>query len=123
MPPRRPGPLPVIVLPRLRLLKGTVIVLGPGKADLLEAIGQAGSIRGAATALGMSYMRAWSLVRVMNSAFRRPLVQSVRGGSGHGGAVVTPTGKRIVALYREMEAAALDAVGPGLARLRRDLCG
>ncbi len=121
VPPRRTGPQPVVVLPRLRFQRGPVIVLGPGKADLLEAIGRAGSIRGAATALGMSYMRAWSLVRVMNAAFRTPLVRSVRGGTGHGGAVVTPLGLRVVVLYREMERAALDAVAPGLVRLKRDL--
>lgn len=121
MPTRRTGPQPVVVLPRLRFLRGKVIALGPGKAELLEAIAREGSIRAAATALGMSYMRAWSLVRVMNSAFRSPLVRSVRGGTGHGGAVVTPLGKRVAALYREMEVAALEAVAPGLARLKRDL--
>ncbi len=98
-----------------------MIVLGPGKADLLEAIDRTGSIRAAAADLGMSYMRAWSLVRVMNAAFRTPLVQSVRGGTGHGGAVVTPLGMRVVTLYREMERAALDAVAPGLVRLKRSL--
>ena len=121
VPARRTGPTSVVVVPRLRFQRGPVIVLGPGKADLLEAIARAGSIRGAATALGMSYMRAWSLIRVMNAAFRTPLVRSVRGGTGHGGAVVTPLGIRVVVLYREMERAALDAVAPGLVRLKRDL--
>lgn len=121
VPPRRTTPLPVVVLPRIRFQRGPVIVLGPGKADLLEAVARTGSIRAAATELGMSYMRAWSLVRVMNTEFRSPLVHLVRGGPDHGGAVLTPAGTRVATLYREMEQAALDAVAPGLERLRRDL--
>jgi len=111
----------VEVVPRLRFMRGAVIVLGPGKADLLEAIERAGSVRAAASALGMSYMRAWSLVRVVNSEFRSPLVRLERGGTTHGGAILTPLGRRIARLYREMERAALDAVVPGLTRLRREL--
>lgn len=121
MSPRPAAPTRVVVLPRLRFVRGAVIVLGPGKADLLEAIERTGSIRAAASALGMSYMRAWSLVRVMNTRFRTPLVRSERGGTAHGGATLTPLGVRVVRLYREMEQAALDAVAPGLTRLKRDL--
>lgn len=36
--------------------------LGPGKADLLDAIARTGSISKAAKAMGMSYSRAWTLV-------------------------------------------------------------
>ena len=104
-------------------MRGAVIVLGPGKADLLEAIERTGSIRAAASALGMSYMRAWSLVRVMNTQFRSPLVRSERGGTAHGGATVTPLGVRVVRLYREIEQAALGAVAAGLARLKKELKG
>ncbi|MHB8798559.1 MAG: winged helix-turn-helix domain-containing protein [Thermoanaerobaculia bacterium] len=111
----------VEVVPRLRFMRGAVIVLGPGKADLLEAIERAGSVRAAASALGMSYMRAWSLVRVVNTEFRSPLVRLERGGTAHGGASLTPLGRRVALLYREMERAALDAVVPGLTQLRKDL--
>lgn len=45
--------------PRLRILLGEAITLGPGKADLLEAIGRTGSISAAAREMGMSYLRAW----------------------------------------------------------------
>ncbi|MGH8717510.1 MAG: winged helix-turn-helix domain-containing protein, partial [Burkholderiales bacterium] len=36
--------------------------MGPGKADLLEAIERHGSISAAAREMGMSYRRAWMLV-------------------------------------------------------------
>ena len=41
------------------------VVLGPGKADLLEAIAHHGTVRDAAAELGMSYMRAWKLVQTI----------------------------------------------------------
>lgn len=107
MPRKRPT---IDVLPRLRVMQGDVILLGPGKADLLEAIGREGSIRAAAEALGMSYMRAWSLVRTMNEAFREPLVESTRGGGG--GATLTREGTKVLALYRDMQQRALRAVAP-----------
>ena len=90
--------------PRIRIVgdDGT-IVLGPGKADLLDAIARTGSIRAAAAELGMSYMRAWTLIRTMNDAFREPLVEKVRGGSEQGGAQLTPSGKKVLELYRRME--------------------
>ncbi|HEV7919743.1 MAG TPA: LysR family transcriptional regulator [Thermoanaerobaculia bacterium] len=97
------------LLPRLRLMQGGAILLGPGKADLLEAIARRGTIRDAATALGMSYMRAWKLVQVMNEGFREPLVVVHRGGAGRGSSELTPAGELVLRLYREMEAAALKA--------------
>lgn len=118
---RQAAPRRVDVVPRLRFLRGAVVVLGPGKADLLEAIERTGSVRAAAAALGMSYMRAWSLVKVVNAEFRSPLVRLERGGTAHGGARMTPLGLRVARLYREMERAALDAVAPGAALLKKEL--
>jgi molybdate transport system regulatory protein len=90
--------------PRLRIVDADgTIVLGPGKADLLEAIARSGSIRAAAEELGMSYMRAWTLVKTMNAAFRSPLVEKERGGAGQGGAQLTKAGARVLRLYRRME--------------------
>jgi len=107
--------------PRLRLESGGEIALGPGKADLLEAVAANGSIRAAAEALGMSYARAWQLVRTMNDSFVEPLVATERGGGGGGGARLTAAGERALALYREMERACEGAAAPAFARLRRML--
>ena len=70
--------------PRLRVLMGSSIAMGPGKADLLQAIADAGSITRAARHMGMSYRRAWLLVETMNLCFRAPLVAASRGGAGGG---------------------------------------
>ena len=82
---------------------GTEIAIGPGKADLLQAIAESGSISESARRLGMSYRRAWLLVDTMNRCFREPLVASATGGSGGGGARVTPFGERVLAQYRGLE--------------------
>ena len=105
---------------KLRLLHGDDIAMGPGKADLLDAIAQAGSISAAARRMNMSYRRAWLLVEVMNRCFAEPVVARAVGGSHGGGAQLTATGVQVLAAFRTMEAAALDAAqlhGAALARL------
>lgn len=104
---------------RLRLVRGGTIVLGPGKADLLDAVRDSGSLRKAAAELGMSYMRAWSLVKTMNAAFREPLVALARGGASHGGATLTPSGAKVLALYRRMETRCDEATSAQAATLKR----
>ncbi len=101
--------------PRLRVLLGATIAIGPGKADLLDAISRSGSISAAAKDMGMSYRRAWLLVDAMNASFREPLVHSTRGGRGGGGARLTPLGHEALARYRAMEARAADCLADDMA--------
>ena len=75
--------------PRLRILLGSAIAIGPGKAALLEAIGDTGSIAAAGRRMGMSYRHAWLLAKTMNACFRGPLVEATKGGVGGGGAHLT----------------------------------
>ncbi|MFO1201203.1 MAG: LysR family transcriptional regulator [Tabrizicola sp.] len=97
-------------------------MLGPGKAQLLEGIRETGSIASAGRQMQMSYKRAWSLVEEMNAAFAMPLVASVRGGAGGGGAALTDTGVEVLRLYRDAltraEAAAIEPVAALEAMLR-----
>ena len=112
------------VRPRIRITDDQgVIAIGPGKADLLAAIAASGSIRAAAGELGMSYMRAWTLVKTMNAAFRSPLVEKLRGGSHQGGARLTDRGQAVLGLYRQMEKSASAAISPEWRRMRRQLAG
>ena len=96
--------------PRLRILLGRSIAIGPGKAELLSLIGDTGSISAAARAMGMSYRRAWTLVETMNTAFREPLVAAATGGKGGGGASVTAFGYEVLKRYRAMEEKAAASV-------------
>lgn len=100
------------VRPRLRVYHGDEIALGPGKVDLLQAIDEAGTLAEAARRLGMSYMRAWKLLQTMNSCFKEPLVDTARGGAGHGKATLTATGRAALTLYRRMELEAAQAIEP-----------
>jgi molybdate transport system regulatory protein len=68
--------------------------------------------------MGMSYMRAWTLIKTMNACFKEPLVMAVRGGPAHGGATLTETGKQALKLYQEMERDCLAATKPRWRKLR-----
>ncbi len=114
-----PIPVTPALLPKIRILIGAVVAIGPGKADLLAAIERTGSISAAARQMGMSYRRAWLLVEAMNSAFREPLVETLTGGEGGGGARVTKLGEEILRRYRAMESRAARSVAPELRQLSR----
>jgi len=103
----------------MRVLCGEDIALGPGKVDLLALIGETGSIREAAERMGMSYMRAWTLVKTMNACFREPLVVASRGGKERGGAVLTETGRKALELYQELDVLSLKACADTWRQLRQ----
>lgn len=106
---------------RLRVLFGPDVVLGPGKADLLEGIRDTGSISAAGRQMQMSYKRAWDLVEALNGYFKQPLVQTSKGGSGGGGAELTVFGEQVLAAYRRIEARSTEAVADELRWLRSKL--
>ena len=105
------------IAPRFRINAGRRFAFGPGKAELLEHIGATGSIREAAAAMEMSYMRAWSIVKSLDRAFAEPLVVKTRGGTTGGGAQLTETGREVLRLFREIEAATEKAIRAPVARL------
>ena len=104
--------------PRIRILLGSSIAIGPGKAALLEAIGETGSIAAAGRRMGMSYRRAWVLAKTMNACFREPLIEAAKGGVGGGGARLTAMGREVLRLYRAMEDHATTAVVADMKKLR-----
>ncbi len=92
---------------RIRIDLGPGNALGSGKIGLLEAIERGGSLTRAAQALGMSYRRAWGLLRELNAQLGEPVALATVGGTRGGGAQLTPLGRGVIAAYREVEAAAL----------------
>lgn len=107
--------------PRFRIYRGREIAIGPGKADLLKAISETGSINQAARKLNMSYMRAWKLIRTMNACFRNPVIVASRGGKQKGGARLTPAGTRILELYRRLETESIQATKKIWKEIQRQL--
>ncbi|MES2493880.1 MAG: ModE family transcriptional regulator [Pseudomonadota bacterium] len=83
--------------------------MGPGKADLLEAIRDNGSISAAGRRLRMSYRRAWLLVNAMNRCWAGPLVATSPGAAPGSGARLTPLGATVLLHYRAIQSTASSA--------------
>lgn len=72
--------------------------IGPGKIALLQALKEHGSLGAAASALGMSYRRAWALSEQINGLAERPLIKKESGGARRGGATLTDDGLALLDL-------------------------
>lgn len=101
----------------LRISLDPETLLGPGKAALLQAIDETGSIAAAGRRTGMSYKRAWYLIDTMNGYFNEPVVLSTKGGNSRGGARLTATGRKVLECYRRMEKKTRAAIAGDLAKL------
>lgn len=78
--------------------------LGNGRIVLLERIKEHGSISVAAKSMNMSYRHAWDLVDSMNRQARTPLVETIAGGKGGGGAKLTEAGEKAIESFRQLYA-------------------
>ena len=80
------------------------IFLGDTRIRLLEAIALHGSITQAAKAVPLSYKAAWDAIDTMNNLSDQPLVLRAAGGRQGGGTQLTSYGKKVIDLYRALEA-------------------
>lgn len=78
--------------------------LGDTRIRLLEAVDKHGSITQAAKAVPLSYKAAWDAIDAMNNLADQPLVIRSAGGRHGGGTALTEHGRKVVALYRALEA-------------------
>ena len=78
---------------------------GPGVADLLERVDRLHSLRKATIEMDMAYSKAWKIVKVAEENLGFPLLVSVTGGKGGGGAELTQDGKGFLEGYRRYEQA------------------
>ncbi len=105
----RLGPLKL----KAQIFCGEEPAIGPGKADLLEAIEKTGSISAAGRAMGLSYRRAWLLVDSMNHCWTERLVETTAGGGATKGARLTASGRLVLDGYRELERQLASAAAQG----------
>lgn len=101
--------------------------LDHGPADkriaILRQIGAGGSISQAARAVGVSYKAAWQALDTLTNLAGVPLVERVVGGTGGGGAVLTPAGQALLDAAQAMDAARAEVLArlsgqaPAAARL------
>ena len=105
---------------KIQIMCGDEIAMGPGKADLLDAIAVCRSISAAGRAMGMSYRRTWLLVDAMNRCWQGPLVATMPGNQ-KAGAHLTPLGEEVLARYRQLHSDAAQAGSSAFAAIAGQL--
>ncbi len=76
---------------------------GPGVVLLLEKIKENNSIRKAAFDIGMSYSKAWTIIRRAEENLGFELLVSKIGGADGGGATLTENGENMISAFRLYE--------------------
>ncbi|MGC8861194.1 MAG: winged helix-turn-helix domain-containing protein [Armatimonadota bacterium] len=77
-------------------------VFGSGLAALLAGIGRLGSLSKAARSSGISYRKAWNLVKEAETALGRRLVEPRVGGTHGGGCVLSCDGRRLLNAFETL---------------------
>jgi len=72
------------------------VVLSAWRIRLLKAISESGSISAAAVAMDIPYRLAWERIHEMEKRLRVTLVDTAIGGSGGGGAELTPLAEDLI---------------------------
>ncbi|HEX4986572.1 MAG TPA: TOBE domain-containing protein [Burkholderiales bacterium] len=88
----------------LELETGFGALLGGNRIRLLEAVDRQGSISKAARSIPMSYKAAWDALEELNNLADEPVILRSIGGAGGGGTKLTDYGRRLVAMFRAIEA-------------------
>ena len=97
-----PGESGESIVGRLWIERGGETIVSWARITLLERIDETGSISAAARMLGISYTKAWRMVKDMNAHFGAPLVANTIGGPKGGGAALTQEGREVVARFRDL---------------------
>jgi molybdate transport system regulatory protein len=85
------------------LEKDGKLVFGKGKALILRAVGETGSINKAAEKMNMSYRRAWSYIRSAEKRLGTALLIKSKGGKNGGGCVLTDYAKNLLEKFDKFE--------------------
>lgn len=78
-------------------------VLGPGVAELLELVGETGSMKEACSRMGMSYSKGWKIIGRAEDQLGYALIRRHHGGKSGGSCSVTAESLSLVRRYRELE--------------------
>ncbi len=91
----------IVLRSKVWLEKDGKLLMGWGRATLLDRIDKLGSISAAARSMKLAYRNAWLWVEAMNRLASSPLVVKTTGGQRGGNARLTEEGRRIVKEYIE----------------------
>jgi len=72
---------------------------GEGPYQLLMNVEKTGSLRKGAEKMGMSYSKAWRLMRNIEKRLNFPLLKRHIGGSSGGGSILTPDALKLLWKY------------------------
>ena len=78
------------------------LVFGSGKAVILRAILETGSINKAAKELKMSYRHAWSYIKSAEKRLGQPLLICSKGGVNGGSARLTPYAEALLKKFDDL---------------------
>ena len=91
------------LLAKLMIKNGENIFLGPGVKGLLTLIEKEKSVKNAAEKMGLSYSKAWTIIKNAETGAGERLVLRMQGGRSGGGADLTDKGKGLLSRYIEFE--------------------
>lgn len=74
---------------------------GEGPYQLLKKVEQTGSLHQASAEIGMSYTKAWRLMRNLEKRLNFPVLERHAGGAFGGGAFITPEGQNLLSRYEK----------------------
>ena len=97
------------VVPRAKvwLERDGEYVFGAGISRILQAVEQAGSIKGAATIVGKSYRHVWSRIKEAESNLGSTLVETRVGGSGDHRSELTQEARDLIRRFDELRSRVL----------------
>lgn len=75
-------------------------VFGKGPLELLMGVKEKGSLSESARAMGMSYNKAYTLIKSIENKLGCRLVSSKSGGENGGGSMITEEAEKLIAVYQ-----------------------
>ncbi|MDR0539239.1 MAG: LysR family transcriptional regulator [Spirochaetaceae bacterium] len=75
---------------------------GPGMIRLLDEINLTRNVRKASANIGLSYSKAWKLLRLAEECAGFPLIERRQGGAGGGSATLSEKGIRFLEKYHAL---------------------
>ncbi len=88
---------------KLTLISDSGVFFGPGVRDLLEGIEKLKSVKEAAENMGLSYSKAWKMVKSVEKGLGKSVVLRVQGGKTGGSASLSEDGRILLRKYEEFE--------------------
>lgn len=94
---------------KIMLFEGETGFFGPGVRNLFLNIEEEHSVKGASEKMGLSYSKAWKMIRNVEKALGEPAVRRIHGGTDGGSAQLTEAGKILLEKYIRVERRSLEA--------------